>query len=535
MGLAAEYLRPGGSGDVTLIVDAGGESQVLKLEMLGYQTPACPLAEPNDVEEPDARGTDPGFESLCDHLYRRLRGQDNLVFANSRQAVELISDRLRQLSEQQLVPNEFLPHHGSLSKALREEVEARLKESTLPLTAVCTSTLEMGIDIGSVESIAQIGSPPSVASLRQRLGRSGRRPGQPAVLRAYVLEDELTPRSSLSDMLRVETVQMIAMLGLLLERWCEPPESGAFHYSTLIQQVLSLVAQFGGIRALPACRMLCESGPFATVDGARFAALLRGLGQHEMLAQMGDGTLILGAKGETVVNHYQFYSAFIASEEYRIVHRSRTLGQIPMTHPLQADMHIIFAGRRWKVVAIDSDARLIEVEPSAGGSVPRFNGSGAAVHDRVRQRMLEVYQSTDIPIYLSGGARELLQQGRGAFSRLGLAAQRLVADGHTVLVFPWAGDRVIDTLVLALLGRKLQVGRDGIAIQVGNSTIEEVRDHLRGMIGARTLDTVALARAAKDAVREKYDHLVPSDLAAEDFAARRLDGPGTIEAVRSIV
>ena len=86
------------------------------------------------------------------------------------------------------MPNEFFPHHGNLSKELREELEVRLKDNKLPTTAVCTSTLELGIDIGSVRSVAQVGAPRSLAALRQRLGRSGRRKGTPSILRVYVLE-----------------------------------------------------------------------------------------------------------------------------------------------------------------------------------------------------------------------------------------------------------------------------------------------------------------------------------------------------------
>src|SRR3546814_17092430 len=87
------------------------------------------------------------------------------------------------LCETQQVPNEFWPHHGSLSKEIREETEAALKQKERPATAICTTTLELGIDIGAVKSVAQIGSPPSVASLRKRLGRSGRRTGDTAIRR----------------------------------------------------------------------------------------------------------------------------------------------------------------------------------------------------------------------------------------------------------------------------------------------------------------------------------------------------------------
>ena len=86
-----------------------------------------------------------------------------------------------------------------------------------------TSTLELGIDIGDIECVAQIGPPFSVASLRQRLGRSGRRPGQPAVLRIYAIERETQADSHPLDRLHLDLVRSIAMVELLREKWCEPP------------------------------------------------------------------------------------------------------------------------------------------------------------------------------------------------------------------------------------------------------------------------------------------------------------------------
>ena len=65
--------------------------------------------------------------------------------------------RLRDMCEVAGHPNEFFPHHGSLARELREEAEAALKDRGRPATAVATTTLEMGIDIGSVQSVAQLG------------------------------------------------------------------------------------------------------------------------------------------------------------------------------------------------------------------------------------------------------------------------------------------------------------------------------------------------------------------------------------------
>ena len=94
------------------------------------------------------------------------------------------------------MPSEFWPHHGSLSKELREHAESMLKDPNIPASVVCTTTLEMGIDIGigTVATIAQVGIPPSVSGLRQRLGRSGRR-GEASVMRIYV--EAPVPRNKL--------------------------------------------------------------------------------------------------------------------------------------------------------------------------------------------------------------------------------------------------------------------------------------------------------------------------------------------------
>ena len=116
---------------------------------------------------------------ISDHLFGVLRGSNNLVFGGSRRTVETLADALRSQSERAGVPNEFYPHHGNLSKELREELEKRLKTGDLPTTAVCTTTLELGIDIGSVKSIGQIGAPRSISLVASASGPNWPPRGRP--------------------------------------------------------------------------------------------------------------------------------------------------------------------------------------------------------------------------------------------------------------------------------------------------------------------------------------------------------------------
>jgi len=225
---------------------------------------------------------DGSIYAISNSVYDSLRGTSNLIFANSRARVETVADLLRRKCEINRVPNEFWPHHGSLSKELREDAEAAIKDKSRPVNVVCTSTLEMGIDIGTVNSIAQIGAPPSVASMRQRLGRSGRR-GNPAILRIYIQEPEICEDTPPSDALRSDLVQSIAMVRLLIDKWNEPPSKNGLHLSTLVQQILSSIAQYGGISAIQLWQLLCgDQGPFSPVDRQMLVELLRVMGQHKL-------------------------------------------------------------------------------------------------------------------------------------------------------------------------------------------------------------------------------------------------------------
>ena len=257
MGMAAEFLRPGEGSKVDCIV-SGVSGQELKLLVRGYRMSA-PVERSEAEDENEDKSNDGSVRAVAEDLFRVLRGSNNLAFANSRNHVEKYTDLLIKISEREHRPNEFWAHHGNLSKELRQEAEVALKDKSRPATAICTSTLELGIDIGAVKSIAQIGTPNSVASLRQRLGRSGRR-GDAAILRVYIREREIHSGSSLEDCLRFELVQTIAMVSLLLGGWCEPPDASRLHLSTLVQQILSLIAQYGGVTARSAWPMI--SGTF---------------------------------------------------------------------------------------------------------------------------------------------------------------------------------------------------------------------------------------------------------------------------------
>ncbi len=535
MGLAAEFLRPGPGVRPEMIV-SDGAPQGLKLLLKGYvvrQASSGP-ADSDEGKPPEEADTDECDAAIANTLYQTLRGSNNLVFANSRNRVEFFSDLLRRMCEENHVPNEFLPHHGSLSRDLRGDAESSIKDRTHPTSIVCTSTLELGIDIGSVASIAQIGVPPSVAGTRQRLGRSGRR-GEPAVLRLYVKEYELTASSTPSDLLRAGLVQTIAMVNLLLQKWYEPPEIGGLHLSTLVQQAMSLIAQYGGVRATQAWNILCREGAFRQVTQQMFMELLRSMGKHKLIMQDSDGLLLHGTIGEKIVNHYAFYTAFMTPEEYRLVSGDRTLGTIPVDRPLGKDSFVIFAGKRWLVLDVDTERKVITLSPAKGGKAPLFNGQAGWAHDRVRKEMLDLYAGKEIPRFLDNQATELLDEARDNFQRLGLGIKRTLAAGRISYLFPWMGDRANDTLAAMLRARGLKATNEGIAVAVFDAALDKLADHLKTLIEEGPPDAYELAKSVSNKSTEKYDAFLSEELLCADYAASKLDTNSAYAVIKELL
>ena len=527
MGLAAEALRPG-HGTGVVLVKGERDGRELRMQLRGYKE-RRPVVE--SEPGPDEDGA---MVRLAEDLFTAVRGSDNLIFANSRGQVEELADRLRRRCEGLRLPNEFYAHHGNLAKEIREDAEDRVKDTSRPTSVVCTSTLELGVDIGSVTSIAQIGSPPSVATLRQRLGRSGREENAPAVIRIFVIEEEIEASSSLMDELRVELIQSVAIVERLLARWWEPPLDGQLHFSTLVQQILSIIAQHGGVSARDLYQVLCQSGPFRGIDGMVFARLLRSLGRGHILIQMGDGQLTLGERGERLVGHYSFYTAFVTPEEYRLVTGGKTLGCMPVSNPLAPGSFLIFAGRRWEVRSVDDEARVIELAASKGGRAPRFGGGGFNVHDEVRREMRRIYTSTSIPVYLDETARGLLSEARRFFERSGLPGQDTVERGTDLYLFPWRGDRVLHTLALKLTALKLNASVEGVAVMVRRAEPEQVRSALVRVAHGAAPSGPSLACLAGDRFENKYDWTLTPQLRSMDYASRHLNETGAREAASTL-
>jgi ATP-dependent Lhr-like helicase len=528
--LAATFLRP--EGPLATIIHSKSAAQELLVQLRGYLIESVRETEA-EGQEPhlDAQGMRPeevpdakAYDSMADHLFKALHGSNNLLFPNSRNRVEYFSDLLRRRCEREGIPNEFWPHHGSLSREIREDTEAALKAGNRPATAICTTTLELGIDIGAVKSVAQIGPPPSVAALRQRLGRSGRRPGEPAILRAYVVEDAITAESPISDRLRESLVQSVACIRLLLGNWFEPPREGGLHLSTLVQQVLSMIAERGGVMAAEISQTLVAHGPFAGLPPTDLGRLLRELGRREMLVQDSSGALLLGTVGERIVGHYDFYAAFASREEWQIVHDGRPLGTLPIDSPVFEGLCIIFGGRRWKILSVCTEPAVLTVAPDPTGRPPTFDSGRPMAHERIRQEMRQILEEDTELGFLDAGAQALLREAREFYRDARLGERMVLKDGKALLILPWAGDLAQNALVLLLRSLGLEtVSNDGLVVRCEGWDLNRLTDACSDIVNLEAVDLLAMLKQVENLGQSKWDWTLPRDLLVRSYASMHLD------------
>jgi ATP-dependent Lhr-like helicase len=507
MNLAAEYLRKSGNSEVIVSHD----SLDLKIRMKGY------------VQSKQEDGELNAPWKIARYLFPILRRSNNLVFPNSRTNVEFYTKLFSEICEKNNLPNGFFAHHGNLSHAIREEAEQTIKHSSNPTTIVCTNTLELGIDIGSVESIVQIGAPPSVSSLRQRLGRSGREKGVPSILRAFTIEEELNGNSDLVSGLRAKTIEFCAMINLLLARWCEPPKAGTLNFSTLVQQILALIAQHGGISVQSAYRLLCENGPFDTVSKTDFFELLKSLSMNDLITQDSTGLLFHGSKGEQMANHYSFYAAFDTEKEFRIIADSRTLGTLPVNSMIAVNDFIIFAGKSWIVTAIDMKSRTIEVKPQKKGRPPTFMGASGLVHSEVRKMMRKIYEN-EVPVsYADDVAKRLIEEGQKTYALNHLRNEDIVQSGTHVYLFSWLGDDVNEALVSIFRWQKFSMYRESLAIVFPSTSRESVVACIRGLKKIKRPPIEILLAESENLEREKWDWSLSRKLLEKTYESTNMD------------
>jgi ATP-dependent Lhr-like helicase len=196
---------------------------------------------------------------------------------------------------------------------------------------------------------------------------------------------------------------------------------------------------------------------------------------------------------------------------------------------------LIFGGRRWKVLSVDTRAKIVELVRSSGGRVPKFTGSGGEIADRIRREMLAVYKTSSVPVYLNASAARLLAEGRANFARFGLDGDPVLEWGADTLIFPWRGDRIMSTLAVALTTTRVDIAPDGVCLTMTGASRAEAIARLQALAASGPGDPLTLATGVQTKIVEKYDDFLSDELLDVANAARSLDVDGAWHALTGLL
>ncbi len=486
------------------------------------ETPSCETGTDIIVTSEDTR--------LIDDIIRIFAGNTALVFANSKRDLERYTDQLNARMKELGKISPFRIHHGSLSKAERESTEESLR-SPKPVVTLCSGTLELGIDVGNVKLIGQIGVPWSVTSLRQKLGRSGRRDEEPSILRLLIIENDDIYLSIIHH-LRLDLLKTVAMVELMIEPWCEPPETDKWHLSTFIHQVMSLIAETGGATASYLYDRLVRSGAFDNLNKEIFLRVLRDMGSEDLINQIADGSLILGLKGERIVRNYNFYAAFNGRYEIPVYEGSKQIGMISGLPGNGAARSLILAGKRWKITEVAHNK--ITVEPSSSGQLPYFHGTPyIAVHPRIHSKMRELLENDILPNYLDEKSKTMLKDARSFARSRKILESPFLTHKDKIFWFTWCGSKVNTTLLGMGLLKGLNVEDEDIALAFNNSSLKDIKRRYLSFLEEPCELLQVAAKFPLQAV-EKFDCFLGDELRAEMFAHNYLDIPGAMKVIETL-
>ncbi len=377
-----------------------------------------------------------------------------LIFVNTRPTAEGLAARLRRLAPD--LP--LAVHHGSLSREVREEAEVAFREGRLK-ALVATSSLELGIDIGSVDLVLQFGSPHQVGRLVQRVGRSGHRLGQEA--KGYVLS---------LDEEDLEEATVLARRALAGE--VEPTRWRTRNRLAVAQQIVAALRAEAGVDADALAAVLRHAAPAQGLDDAEWEALVRYL---EELGTLKVEPGRLRPSRSTLDRFYATLSLIPDERTYRLrdIATRRLVGTLDerfvLTQILAQPQEIfLLHGRTWRVVE-HRDGELLVETVSELGQEPRWVGEDLPVPFEVAQEIGALRRLRSLEGYpVAGEARTRLDARlHEAPPGTPVPTDRVVTvtpQGRLAILGACFGTRTNDTLALAAAG--LLTARLGARVEV---------------------------------------------------------------------
>lgn len=300
-----------------------------------------------------------------------------IVFTNTRSEAELIGVKLRELGLDVKV------HHGSLSREEREDTERLLKEGRLSCV-VATSSLELGIDVGSVDAVIQVSSPRQTLKLVQRVGRARHGPGRRAV--GYVVCDD-----NLDDI-----VESAVVIRRALNADFERARPYDKPYDVLIHTLVGMGLE-GNYTAERALETLSRSYTFSSLTRDELDEIISKAVELKYIKIQSSGVIEATKKGRIF---YMTTTTIVDSPFYDVVDSltRRVVGSLDedFVVELSEGSNIALSGKLWSVVSVDLVRNKVYVEevPEGDALVPFWIGETIPVDYKVAREVCSTLSET---------------------------------------------------------------------------------------------------------------------------------------------
>ena len=374
-------------------------------------------------------------EELIGDVYAATRDEDGLVFCNSRGMAEEVAVALKRREPGN--EEKYGAHHSSVSIEERERVEENARQGRT--TPCCTSTMELGVNIGTVSVVCLIESPNSVSSFIQRAGRSGRKTGK-SVVRLFC-----------SD--KWSLLRGIACWNLFNRGYAEDPDNTVEWHNVALQQVVSTVKEKGIIskQALIEAFKKNPSFPFSSI--ADYESYIDcGLSERLFdLSEAGEG-LVLGTEGEKLFKGKDSCIVFPTTNDYRVMYQDIWVGDHERSMEDKKGDCFYLSSKVWEITGIDDKRHRFHVIPAPEGRKPRFTSFGMIVGKELEQEMKEILLSTEQYPFLDEKGCAALSELRAEFSKcdtMGRVSMPYhINEAGQLCIYPFAGTKIYNTLKL---------------------------------------------------------------------------------------
>ena len=349
-----------------------------------------------------------------------------LVFVNTRRLVERVSHQLAARMGEEAV----VAHHGSLARATRLRAEERLKAGEARV-CVATASLELGIDIGTVDLVCQIGSPRSVALCVQRVGRSGHALGRTPKGRLFPLtRDELLECAALLRLARRGELDRLTVMEWPLDVLAQQIAAACASESWEEDRLFAMARRAFPYRALPRARfdavvtMLSEG--FATARGRR-AALLHRDGVNGILRAR-RGTRLLALTSGGAIPDNADYDVVLEPE-------GTFVGRVNEDFAIESMAGDVFllGNAAWRIRRIERGRVRVEAAPGASPSVPFWLGEAPARTPELSRAVGDLRDAVDRGLESPGAAERMLAEEMGLEPAAASQVIAYIAEGKRVL------------------------------------------------------------------------------------------------------